>query len=86
MAIITGYDQNNQPVDVDTNDIDAQEALSDALVFVKIELPLSDINIYYHEDDDSRKVSLEATWRTYRKDLRNYVQGSTVGTKPTRPT
>lgn len=55
-------------------------------VFIEQELRLSDINIAYHDDADTRAVSTISAWREYRKSLRNYIQnGVIVGTKPNRP-
>ena len=62
--------------------IDSSKAKS----FVKYELMIADINVIYHEDEDTRATSDLASWRQYRRDLRNYVQAGAVATvKPTRP-
>ena len=61
--------------------------LKAALTLIAVELPKADINIYYHEDTDTRKIGLEADWRTYRKELRAYVtDGVIVGSEPVAPT
>jgi len=62
-------------------------ALSVAIPFVDEELSLSDIQLNYHADSDSRAVSTAAAWRVYRKELRNYItDGVVVGSQPVRPT
>jgi hypothetical protein len=61
--------------------------LNKAKAFVSSELPVADINIFYHEDTDTRAVATLQDWRDYRKALRDYVQADAiVGSQPVRPT
>jgi len=61
--------------------------LGEAQSFVIREIKVADINIFYHEDADTRAVATLQEWRDYRKALRNYVQaGAIVGSQPVRPT
>ena len=78
--------------EADTTDADVVEylsngtALQQAQKFVREELVFADIQILYHQDSDSRKIATLTAWRTYRKELRNYVQaGAIVDPKPVRP-
>ncbi len=78
--------------EADTTDDDVVEylsngtALQQAQKFVREELVFADIQILYHQDSDSRKIATLTAWRTYRKELRNYVQaGAIVDPKPVRP-
>ena len=56
-------------------------------VWVSYELALSDRQINYLEDGDTRAVSDIATWRQYRKDLRDRIIAGVIdpGARPTRP-
>ena len=63
------------------NDLAAEQA------WVKAELSSADVEVHKHDDGHARKKGASAgAWRTYRNDLRDYVQdGVVVGERPVKP-
>ena len=65
----------------------AAQDLATEQAWVVAELAQADIEIRKHEDGHARKKGASAgAWRTYRNDLRDYVQdGVVVGERPVKP-
>ena len=65
----------------------AAQDLATEQAWLVAELAQADIEIRKHEDGHARKKGASAgAWRTYRNDLRDYVQdGVVVGERPVKP-
>jgi len=65
----------------------AQQLVDTESAWVKAELENSDVEVRKHEDSAPRAKGADVqVWRTYRNELRNYIQGGVISTdKPVRP-
>ena len=63
-----------------------EQALNEAKQYVSAELAAADVELNKHADDSTRSRNTAQVWRTYRNNLRDYVQGDVITTvKPERP-
>ena len=71
---------------VELTDVITEAAVVAEDAWIKEEMANADIQIAILEDGDPRGKASIASWRSYRKDLRNRVTGGVItGTRPVRP-